>query len=177
MDYYRLKIKCSDNSEVYKVKLLNLCTVLSLKLIKPFPVHDGFTIMFESASDVDKLFSDEGLTLLQSENFRAIMPPAILAMRTILLFRTDDILYKHDPAEIATEIEAQNDWCKVANIYKLSNNSIKICLINSSMANLATSRGLRIFHFYIPGRYIKKDQYRAVTTRYRCYALDHTTHS
>ena len=105
MDYYRLKIKCSDNSEVYKLKLLNICTILSLKLIKLFPVHDGFTILFESASDIDKLFSDEGLALLQSESFRAIMPPEILTMRTILLFKTDDIVYKHDTYELTMEIE------------------------------------------------------------------------
>lgn len=175
----KVKIKTNDNSTVSRSNLLQICMNGSVRVSRVVAISEGFLLHCASADYADTLFSDEVHDALVSCHFEPVMPPELKAKRCIILRRLDNIIYENDPTDIAKEIENNNHWSRVKDVFKFPNSrAIKVTFSSAEMAVKSTSSGLCLYHLYIPSCDIVVDQYISVVTCYRCFKIDdHLTFS
>jgi hypothetical protein len=173
MDLIKIKVNCENTNEEKKVRLISICASLSVKLVRIFPINGGYSLTCSTSSEADKLFSVEAATLLGVDEFRAVMPPQIIASRTLLLYNLDEMILAHDPEVIKNELESKNPWCRVAEVYKFSTaKGVKVLLGASIMADKSLTLGLLLFQLHIPGSMIRRDNYYPILTCYKCFQLE-----
>ena len=132
-------------------------------------------LLFKSRSDedTDLLFSENVLTSLSNIGCQPVLPPQLKAKRCVLLRNVDQLIYDHEPEEIATEIERQNTWAKVNNIHKIpAPPTIKIEFAKQEQATKCVNSGILMFHLSIHPTDIKPETHIDIKICYRCYKLN-----
>ncbi len=109
--------------------------------------------------ELDVLFSAPCLAALKEASFTPLLPPAIKAKRTVLLFGVDDNIRRKEPEEIVAEL------CYPSSLI------VKVVFRGTSPAIKATEQGLKMFNIRVPPHRIQREEYVPITICMRCYAL------
>lgn len=81
------------------------------------PVNDGFIILTETDTDLDKIFNNCVDKELEHHDLTNQIPLELKAKRSVLIFRVDDHIFENTEQEIQQEILEKNGWIgNVANI-------------------------------------------------------------
>ena len=82
-------------------------------------------MLCNTSDDLDILFSSGCISELKAVGCKPILPPDLKAKRSLILRRCDDqILLNQTEEDIKSEIEKQNDWVKVQEIFKYNSSKI-----------------------------------------------------
>lgn len=173
----RVKFKHPRGGEItVRHKLLGILAG-QVQVFRLFPANDGVVVITNNDGDVDAIFRSDIQEKLEKEGFTALMPPELKSQRSVICFGLDDIAYDHSPQEIRAELEAQQDWLKISEIYKFQKtNTIKITCASSAIAKKATENGILMFYLSIPPSQLRVEDYVPLTACDRCHAVEkHTT--
>ena len=130
---------------------------------------------------MDKILEPTNTTTLKNAGFSPLLPQEVKARRTIICYRVDDIAFENSSNDIADEIEQQQDWASIQDIFKFPNttskrNILKIEFDSVAMADKAHNHGFKLFNVSIPPHQIQKERYIKVDFCMKCYSIeDHTT--
>ena len=135
--------------------------------------HGDFSIECNTAADVDVLFSRHSVDALKARNCEPKIPPDIQSKRTVFIKRVDHIIYDHDVKDIKSEIETQNSWLKIRDIYKFSNSkTLKTFCESQEMAAKCVEKGLLMFNLIVTQPDVSLDNYVSLEICFRCYQWD-----
>lgn len=173
----KVKIKHPNpHSPEAKDSLLRILGQHDVYLNRAIPGRDGFIALLNDPQDADRLFKKTTLDDLGKEHFLPILPPAMKAKRTVLLFSVDAHILKHTPDEIKDEIQRLNDFTSqnIETLFKFPNNApiMKITFQETPPAQKCLEAGLRMFNLRIPAYNIKQEEYIPIQTCMRCYGLE-----
>ncbi|KAK8372940.1 hypothetical protein O3P69_018653 [Scylla paramamosain] len=148
-----------------------------VKITRLIPARDAIIVITGSMQDADLIFSSGKHEKLTEDGFSALMPPTLRAQRSVVCTRLDDLVYEHDANEILDEVEKEQSWAKVQEVYKFPRTkNVKITFKTSDMAKKATETGLLMFCMSIPPSQVHQEEYIELITCNRCYAVeDHVT--
>ena len=86
-------------------------------------------MLCNSSDDLDTLFSPRCIPELETVGCKPILPPDLKAKRSVILRRCDDQILNQKEEDMKTEIEKQNDWVEVKEIFKYnSSKNIQVTL-------------------------------------------------
>lgn len=174
----RVKIKHSHPRELpSRTKLLGLLADVRISVTRLIPVRDGTVVLTASDKDADNIFSEPLHSNLRDNGYEPLLPPELKALRTILCFRLDDLLIERSKEEMVLEMERQQSWAKVAEVYKFERgNTIKVTFKSAEMARKAKDTGLLLFSLTIPSHQIKMETYTPILACNKCNAIEnHST--
>ncbi len=104
------------------------------------------------------------------------MPPQLRVKRSIIIPRSDEVIYEKNTEAIREEILRQNYWIWEENdieIYKFPRTStIKITFTQTILAEKCLHTGVKAFSISIPSHQIKPETYVPVKCCMKCYALE-----
>lgn len=175
----RIKIKSPNPKDPGRLQLL--LEILSKNYIyatRFITIADGFIVLTESDSELDKVFNNATDIELTRSQFTPLIPPELKANRSVLIFRIDGHIYNNSEDEIKEELQSENTWITgVASVTKfLRGRGLKITFTETTSARKAQEKGLLLFSMRIPSYNIVQDKFHNVNTCLRCYALeDHHT--
>lgn len=175
----RIKIKSESSKDPGRLKfLLELLSKNEIFAIKIIPISDGFVVLTESDSELDKIFNNATDKELTNNHFTPLVPPELRAHRSVLIFKIDDHINGNSEEVILEEIQTQNQWITgITSVIKFKKGrGLKITFSESTSAKKAQEKGLLLFSMRIPSYNIIQDKYLKINTCLRCYALeDHHT--
>ena len=173
----RIKIKSRNpTNNDNKLLLLDILCRKDIEISRIFNTRDGFVVQPVHEHDTDNLFATNTIDELTQNAFAPVMPPEIRAKKSIIIPRTDEIIYEKNVVEIGEEIARKNEWLNledIQNIYKFPNSpTIKVTFHSSLLAKKCTEKGLKAFKISIPGNEIKLETYVPIKCCMRCYTLE-----
>ena len=112
----RIKHALPKNLAVTR-RLLHLLAP-EVKVTQLIPARDAIVVVTATTRDADSMFSAAKLTSLEKDGFSAIMPLNLKAHRTVICTRLDDLAYDNKVEDIMDEIEKEQTWAKVQEVYK-----------------------------------------------------------
>ena len=147
---------------------------LKVHLIGLKPVTVGFNAIFEKSEDVDVILSDKGIDTLKKLNLVARIPSELRARRSLFLRRIDAYVGAHTANELKTELESQNPWLKVREVYKIKDYThvFKIECKEVQMADRALREGLLCFYSKVASGQIERETYVSLQLCFRCYRYE-----
>ena len=173
----RIKIKCRLNTKDQKLKLTEILCKNDIEIRRIFTSHDGFAVLTVSEQHADNIFQANIKNELEAHGFNAFMPPELKARKSVIIPRTDDIIYENDILDIGEELLKQNTWIgeeDLIAVYKfLKTPTIKLTFTQTILAKKCTEIGLKAFRIRIPGHEIKLETYIPIKCCMRCYTLEH----
>ena len=87
--------------------------------------------------------------------------------------RIDELILNKDERDIVSELQNQNDWLRVVDIFVFTNSPTnKITFETNEMAVKALSSGVKLFNLSIPASNIIQEEYVNLIVCYKCYAID-----
>ena len=177
MTMTRVRIKHAQGKDLVTRRRLLKILAPEIKVTRLIPVRDAVIVLTATVRDADLIFKKNKLEQLIADGFTALMPPTLRAQRSVVCKRLDDLVYEHAADVIINEVEKEQSWAKVQEVYKFPNsNTIKITFLDSDMAKKATEVGLLMFRMSIPPFQIHQEEYFELLTCYRGYAVeDHVT--
>lgn len=153
-------------------KLLSLLAP-KVKVFELFPVRDGVVVRTSSDDDVDTIFQEQTQTKLREAGFTAVMPQELRSRRTLICFRIDELAYEHDAVEMKAELEKQQEWMKVDEVYKFTGSkTIKIICASCEVARKALETGILMFYISIPPSQMKTEDYTPLVVCNKCQAIE-----
>lgn len=173
----RVRIKHARPNDLATRRRLLHVLAPEVKVIRLIPARDAIIVITGSDADADLIFTTEKLETLSKDGFSALMPPTLRAQRSVVCVRLDDLVYEHGADEILDEVEREQSWAKVQEVYKFPRSkNVKITFQTSAMAKKATESGLLMFCMSLPSSQVHQEEYIELLTCTRCYAVeDHTT--
>ena len=173
----RVRIKHARPKDLaVRRRLLHLLAP-EVKVAQLIPARDAIVAVTATTKDADSIFSAAKLSKLENDGFTVIMPLNLRAHRTVICTRLDDLAYDNNVEDIKDEIEKEQTWAKVQEVFKFPrSNTIKVTFKDTEMAKKATENGLLMFYMSIPSTQVHQEEYIELLTCTRCYAVeDHTT--
>lgn len=169
----RVKFKHAQGGELpVRRKLLGILAG-SVQVFRLFPANDGIVVITSNEKDMDTIFSAEMCGKLESEGFTPLMPPELKSQRTVICFGLDDLAYDNSPQEIKAELEGQNEWLSIQEVYKFpKTNTIKITCASSAIAKKATEAGILMFCLSIPPSQLRVEDYVPLLACDRCHKVE-----
>ncbi len=173
----RVRIKHARANDLATRRRLLHILAPEVKITRLIPARDAIIVITGSMQDADLIFSSGKQEKLTEDGFSALMPPTLRAQRSVVCTRLDDLVYEHDANEILDEVEKEQSWAKVQEVYKFPRaKNVKITFETSDMAKKATESGLLMFCMSIPPSQVHQEEYIELITCNRCYAVeDHVT--
>lgn len=171
----RVKIKTANSKDPRrKSKLLEILSTNNIYVTRIITVNDGFVVLTDSDSDMDRIFNNKTDKELKEKDFQPQIPPQLKANRSIKAFRVDSYIYNHTEDAIIQELTEKNEWVgNITQLYKFPNSNIlKITFDESSKALKAQETGLLLFSMRIPRYDIEQDKFHNILTCFRCYAIE-----
>ena len=131
----RVKIKHRRPKELAtRRKLLDILAP-TIRVTRLIPAWDGIVVLTASDKDADAIFESSILDALHNEEFIPLLPPELKARRTVLCFQLDELICENSAEDIQAEIEREQQWAKVAEVFKFPrSNMAKITFCSSVMA-------------------------------------------
>ena len=175
----KIKLK-SLNDTINRDDVLSILKKFVIRCSRVNKVGANILLLYcNDSSDVDKLFSPECTKELKQLKCELIVPPDLKAKKSIIVKQVDSYVYDQNIDAIRYELEKENDWLSVNEIFKFpKSRNIKLTFANQNMVTLALSRGLLMFHLSITPSFIVRDEYVNVLICYKCYKWnDHLTES
>ena len=169
----KVKIKFSNAIVPKREDLLNEINPFHGKCSKLQKFRKFFIMWCDSDKDVDNLISAPCLEALNSLSCVPQLPPEIRARRTVLLRYVHEQLQQNDDLTIIEELQRENHWFTVTNIYKFSTSStIKVTCATIAMASRTKDSRVVLFNFFVPQYNISMNQYINIIMCYKFYCLD-----
>ena len=149
-------------------------TTLKVPLLGLKQITVGYNAILERPEDTDALLSERGIEVLRKLNLNVRIPPQVRAKRSLFLRRVDAFVGSHSPEEIKAELEAQNPWLKVREIFKIKDYThvLKIECKELAMADKALEQGLLCFYTKIATNQIEREKYISLQMCFKCYAYE-----
>lgn len=144
----RIKIKSASFKDPARLKqpleILSKNDILATKII---PISDGFVVLTENDSELDKVFNNITDNELASSQFTPLIPPELKAHRSVLIFKIDDHIYSNSEDDILEELQAQNTWITgITNITKFTKGrGLKITFNKTVSAKKSSGEGTSPF--------------------------------
>ena len=155
---------------------LGKCQVI-INNIYGFP--KGYTAIMDNQATADLIFDPPTVQALKGISLEPILPPAIIALRTLTLKSIPDYVAGKSAEEISAEILAKNTYFRSKpKVIKLPNarRVIKIVTSNTMVANKVIEDGLILFNIKVPTFNINREKFEHVNACLKCYKLeDHLT--
>lgn len=177
MSNIKIKIKCT-HEHVDRESVLEILKKYSIKCSRVNRVDSKTLLLYcNNSQDVDKLFSPACIGDIKKLKCELVAPPDLVANRSIIVKQLDSFIYSQEVDTIKMELENENSWLNIQNIYKFpKSRTVKITFINQNMVTLALDRGLLMFHLSIPPSLIYREVYVNILICYKCYQWnDHIT--
>ncbi len=172
----KVKIKCRSNSRDEKLKLIEIFGKKDIEVCGFIPTHDGFLAITPSEKQADNIFSNETREHLESHGFRPIMPPGLKVKKSVIVPRTEDVIYENSTVDIKEELKTHNTWIGeegISDIYKFPNSlTIKITFSKTELAEKCLERGIKAFGISLPSHMMKQETYIEIKSCMRCYSLE-----
>ena len=147
--------------------------------IQPHHIHGGNKAYFVivSQQEVEKIFEREVVENLKSKRYKVITPIEYNASKTIIVKRLDSIIDEYITEEIINNIETQNDWLKVEELYKFETTAkiLKIRCQSSTAVKRALEEGLYITNQRVKPNQVEKELFIKLTPCNNCFEYTHTT--
>ena len=142
-------------------------------------IPNGFTAITDNQATADLIFDPPTIKALKGISLEPILPPPILALRTLTLKSIPEYVAGKSAEEMSVEILAKNTYFRLKpKVIKLPNarRVIKIVTPNTMVANKVLEDGLILFNIKIPTFNINREKYEHVNACLKCYKLeDHPT--
>lgn len=176
----RVKIKAENSKDLRKkLKLLELLSQNEIYANKIIVVPDGFIVLTNDESDLDRLFNGTTDRLLIDNDFTPIIPQELKCRRTIVIFNVDTHIYSQEIEDMIQEIMNKNSFTQeqVCDIIKIPRTKIvKVTFTKTNIAKKATETGLKMFSMSISPHQIQQDTHVNIKTCMKCYKIeDHHT--
>lgn len=106
----RVKIKTTNNkSHQRKRDLLEILARNDIYVTRIIPSNDGFIILTNDNSELDKVFNGTTDKTLMEKEFTPIIPPQLKANRAVLIFKVDNHIFQHDETTMRDELIEKNE--------------------------------------------------------------------
>ena len=114
---------------------------------------------------------------LKSKSYEVITPIEYNASKTIIVKRLDPIIDEYTTEEIMNNIETQNDWLKVEELYKFETTAkiLKIRCQSSNAVKRELEEGLYITNQRVKPNQVEKELFIKLTPCNNCFEYTHTT--
>ena len=169
----KVKIRVDPTCKATKSDLLAICATNEVKIVKIFERPEEYVVLCSTLDDSEKLLSPRVIRAMSACNLTPVLPFALRAQRSLLVFHLDSLIFDHSTQEIKDEIQERNPWATVTEVIKLSsNNSIKVIFSSYSVTEKVLELGLSLFLLHVPGINFKRDRAEEILTCFRCYALN-----
>lgn len=171
----RIKIKSASSNDPRRQKLLlEILSKNDIFATRIITIADGFVILTENETELDKIFKDSTDQELTSNQFTPLIPLELKAHRSVIIFKIEDLVYNNTEDEIYDELKAQNSWISgISSVTKFQRGrGLKITFSETTLAKKAQEKGLLLFSMRIPTYNIIQDKHHNITTCLRCYALE-----
>lgn len=144
-----------------------------VKIFRLDAAHDGVVVQTTSDSDADAIFQTDVLSALEEAGFKAVMPPELRSQRSVICHGLDELAYDNTEAEIKNELEENNPWLKIQEVFKFtSSRTIKITCTSSALAQRALEQGVLMFYLSIPPSQMRIETYIHLTVCDRCHKIE-----
>ena len=166
----RIKIRCNGASASRDSVLRVLCRN-GVECSKLQRINSESLLLFcNSGSDIDKIFQDKCFLELQQSDCEPIFPADLKARRSIIIKSIDPFIYNHKEDGIKLELQKQNVWATVAEVFKFPNSkTVKVTFTEQSMVDKALDGGLLMFNLSITSCDIARERFIDIPICYRCY--------
>lgn len=169
----RVKFKHARPKDLETRRRLLALLAPQVKVFELFPVWDGIIVRTGSDDDEDIIFREATQKKLHEAGFTAVMPPELRSRRTVICFRIDELAYEYEAAEMKDELERQQDWLQVDEVYKFTGTrTIKIICASCDVARRALDSGVLMFYISIPPTQMKIEDYTPLMACNRCQAIE-----
>ena len=85
-----------------------------MPLTKLILAPNGFSVVCDKQANIDKLLTDDARAKLAGINLAPVMPPELLAKRTLLVRQVDDSVGGRPDTELLAEINRTQSWARVS---------------------------------------------------------------
>lgn len=171
----RVRIRSNDAKDPRrKTRLLQLLSENEIYVNRLFAVTDGFTVLTQDETDLDRLFNGITDKFLENNGFKPVLPPELKARRSIIIFNVDSHIHNNSEEMIA-EIMDKNAYTnnQITDLMKFPRaKNVKITFTKTSIAKKANEIGLRMFSMSIAPHQIQQDTYIEIKSCMRCYKLE-----
>lgn len=169
----RVKFKHARPKDLETRRTLLGLLAPQVKVFELFPAWDGIIVRTASDDDEDIIFREATQKKLQEAGFTAVMPPELRSRRTVICFRIDELAYEYNAAEMKEELERQQEWLQVDEVYKFTGSrTIKIICASCDIARRALESGVLMFYISIPPTQMKIEDYTPLMACNRCQAIE-----
>ena len=158
-----------------KTKVFETLGKLQVFLTNLHEIPTGYTAITDSQIQAESILNLEGSNALKAINLTPVMPPSILALRTLTLKSLAEYVTDKTADEIAVEIMAKNSSCgPMTKVIKLPNarRVIKIITPNTTVAKNLLENGVTLFNTRVPSHNISQEKYAHVNACMKCYQLE-----
>ena len=158
-----------------KTKVFETLGKLQVFLTNLHEIPTGYTAITDSQTQAEGILNLEGSNALKAINLTPVMPPSILALRTLTLKSLAEYVTDKTADEIAAEIMAKNSSCRTSTkVIKLPNarRVIKIITPNTTVAKKLLEDGVTLFNTRVPPHNISQEKYAHVNACMKCYQLE-----
>ena len=159
-----------DRGQVFK----DIMTKLKIPMLGLKPVNVGYNALLEREEDVDVILSESGISVLKELNLTARIPPDVRARRSLFLRRIDAYVGAHTAQELKSELEHQNNWLKIREVFKIKEYThvLKIECNEVQMADRALQQGLLCYYSKIAASQIERETYVSLQLCFKCYKYE-----
>lgn len=164
-----------------KLQLLQIVAEENIFLAGVHVANDALIAITATEKDADKLLAKKTVDLLTAQDFTPIIPFEVRCRRSIICHHVDDVVFENSEEDIKEEVVKQQSWAKVIRVTKFpnrqrQNNTFKIELEESNIAEKAEGSRLLMFQMSITPNQIRREQYTPLLTCLKCYKIeDHIT--
>lgn len=169
-----IKLKCGqEKSQSLWSEIMRMLSSFDIRPYKLVPVTGGYLVYINDATDCDRFLSEPVIAALNTESCVPVVPPEIIAKRTVILHGIDNQVMEASVDELRQDLSERNMWIELDSVFKLKNGkSIKIVCKSHTAAARCLTEGVRISYTSIPPRNIVADRFVKVTYCFKCYALE-----
>ena len=130
--------------------------------------------MTDDIKTIDKLLTPKAKTELEIINLIAVLPPAILAKRTIFVRQVDSTVGGRTANDIRDELVRLQPWLKIIEITKIKDYThvFKIICSDSDSTTRLLTDGLKAFNTRITPNQMIQETYTDILICYNCYEYE-----
>lgn len=135
-------------------------------------INNSFIVVYLNEEDADKLIANNTTTTLKQPKFEIIIPPHLMARKTVITKQIDRDVKKKSEEEIENDIEGKNRWAKVEEVVKFLNMPylLQIRFTDIKMARKAAEIGFLIDTYHLNSSQVGiMEDYIQLTPSCACY--------
>ena len=112
----KVKIRVDPTCKATKSDLLAICATNEVKIVKIFERPEEYVVLCSTLDDSEKLLSPHVIRAMSACNLTPVLPFALRAQRSLLVFHLDSLIFDHSTQEIKDEIQERNPWATVTRV-------------------------------------------------------------